>query len=368
MNTPIDPFGSPDRGALHEQLTVLADEVAPADLRDRVLASSRRATVRRRSLLATSAAVAVAAVVAGVAWAGVPAAHREQVPPAATVPVPGSGAAFDDGPYVPGGTRYLSYDGRVKLAMGGAFEAVKTEFTPPGAVCGVAVSPDRARISYVTPGNGDLIVADLDGSHPRVLHTGVSCAGGDGPVWLTAPQRILVRQLAGGPRMAVDPVSGQIGETPLKDVTGYLARSPRGLHTAYRSGNEIVVLRSEGPEVVHRVTPAGVDGNGGFSVQAVTDDGRRVVIGPAGTAAEPVRTGTRLIDTATGQEVDLPAALGFPAGAEVAAIQPANRDHLLVQMVSDAGCDLYLLDAGNRVVDHRSEPAEVRAATLLPPA
>jgi hypothetical protein len=363
---------------LPDYLADLAEEVqTPVDMRDRVLVSSRRATVRRRLLLAGSAAATVVVIASGVAWAGLPGQRtgKGQVAssssPSATAEAPRKAAPPKTAPTrtassappqagVPYRLLYLTADGGLKNADG------TTVFTPETDACGLTASPGGALIAYVTADGGgptgDLIVAGQDGSEPRIVLGDVACMGGTGPVWMPDGESLLVRQRNTGPRVVVRLDTGRTQKTPFRDVQGYLVRSPSGNFFAYQEDDTIVVARPDGT-VVHRRPHGDETPTGGFSVQGVSDDGSRVVVGMNNTDPGFVRNGFRLVDMTTGRNLRLPVPVS-PPGPERVAIHPLGGNRLLIR--SDGR--LHLVSGDGRVLGNSTEPAALRNATLLPPS
>ncbi|MFC4071324.1 TolB family protein [Actinoplanes subglobosus] len=348
---------------LPEHLADLADEVmAPVDMRDRVLASSRRATVRRRALLAGSAAAAVLVIASGVAWAGLPGPSRDTpvevaAPSSPPAPLP---SLVQTGPAVtlPERLFFLAADGRLQLLRD--LDTVTTLFTPAGDTCGLTVTPEGTRIAWVVAdgggATGDLVVAEPDGGHRRTVITGVACTGGNSPVWMPGGRQLLIRQGNAGPRVLVDTVTGATSATAFRHVTGYLAWSPAGSRVAYRDGGDIVVARPDGSEE-RRVAHRDESPTGGFSVQGVTDDGLRVIVGMQNSDPDLIRSGFRLVDTGSGRDVELPAG----AGGKQVQIRPAADGFLLLR----AGGRARVIGPDADIHVEWTEPAILRTATLL---
>jgi hypothetical protein len=365
---PMDPFRSPARGALHDYMADLAEEVTLVDLRDRVRTSSRRATVRRRVLLTSSAAVAVVAIAAGVAWAGQPRQGGHEVNPATSEsPVPSAApssppsSASSTAP-MPQRLFYLSLTGKLLRKDGGEL------FAPRTKSCGLVLSPDRNRIAYVVAdgggATGDLIVARPDGTGKKTVLHDVTCTGGNSHGWLPGSRKILLRQGNTAKRVVVDVQTATISESPLATVNDYLAWSPNGDYVAYAENGEIVVARPDGT-VVHRVAHGEETPTGGFSVQGVTDDGQRVVVGMMNSDPGFVRAGFRVVDVVRGTNIAL--AVVPEESILGAAIHPLPGNNLLVRIEAGSGHKLYLVGADGQVLDSRTEPAGLRTATLIAP-
>jgi TolB protein len=361
---------------LHDHLTELAEEVTPVDLRDRVLAASHRSTVRRRVLTASSAAVAVVAIAAGVAWAGLPQPKPGPVVPAVSespdhspTPAPSISSSrpsvstsktMKPPPEVnlPPRVYYLDEaSGKVRTSAG-------IVLTAPSS-CGLMLSPDHSRVSYVdnTDGHfaGDLIVAGVTGGGRRTVLHDVACSGGRQPMWLADSQRLFITygRGAASKRGVVDVRTGKVSSTPFKDVEDYVTWSPDGSYVAYAEAGKIVVARPDGT-VVHRVTHGDETGSGGFAVTGVTDNGRRVVVGGMNTDPGVARDGITVVDLETGRDVALPPPLGQVAKFDLdILVTPENR--LLVRHSTK----LYLVGPDGKVLDTRTEPSSLRDSQIL---
>ena len=356
MNMPVNPSRPQPRGALHDYLTELAGQVHGVDLRDRVRVSSRRLRIRRRILTSAAAAVAVVAVVSGIAWAGQPAARTARTPPAAAPPstAPAPWAKLP---------RKLYYQGPgVHYSLMRWDSTARTLFTAPVPACGLYLSPDGRRVVWVaTDGGGltgKLMIAGSDGSGRRTLLANVACTAENVPVWLPDSAHLLIRLGNDGQRRMID-VDGEVRATPLDGTVGDLAWSPSGTFVAYQEDGKIVVARPDGT-VAHRVAHGDETPTGGFTVQGVSDDGRRVVVGMRPSDPGQVRTGSRLVDMVTGRYVTVP-----HTSVNDGAIYPAPGNTLLVRQDQAGQQRVYLIGADLRVIDTRAEPASLKDAMLL---
>jgi hypothetical protein len=333
---------------LQDYMAELAEEVRPVDLRDQVLASSRRATVRRRVANGVAASVVALAVAGGIAWAQRPAPLENQVPPA--TPATTSTARLPDKLF------YLAYvDGRHSLkVLEGATS--RNLFSPPANSCGLTVSPDGRHAVWVTSA-GELMAAAPAGTNARALLSEVTCSGATAVHWLPASTHVLVNR---GPTMvSVEIATGSVGDHD--GASPYYAWSPNGKFIAEEQTGEIIVMRPGG-EVVHQVAYVSETPYGGSDVQSVSDNGRYVVMGLRNTDPQRIGTGYRLVDATTGANVDLPDE-AVPAGSKQAALYPARGNRLLVRSEGR----LHLLGPDLKMIDSRPEPADLRTATLLPP-
>jgi hypothetical protein len=259
---------------------------------------------------------------------------------------------------------YLSREGGLQRLTGTTATPV---FQPPGVSSGLTVSPGHDWIAYVTADGsgalGDLVVSVADGSNPRTVLHGVACTGGNGPVWLPDAQEMLVQRSDNAPREVVDVFTGGISSTSFRTVTGYLTWSPYGDYAAYADGGSIVVAGADGT-VVHRVRHGGLTSTGGFSVQGVSDDGRRVVLGTRDTDPGSIRTGFQVVDATTGQDVRVSAELKLPDPKQ-AAVYFSTAGGILVRVPSGNGHTLYMLTPAGSIMDSRTEPAVLGTATLI---
>jgi hypothetical protein len=347
---------------LHTSMAALAEEVLVVDLRNRVLTSSHRTTVRRRILVAAAAAVATVAAASCVACAGV---SQGAIAPAPTVAAEPSRGALKNAVRVPRRLFYLGNERELQRLDGSTTSPM---FEARTRSCGLTVSPDRTRIAYVISdgggATGDLVVAGLTGSGRRTVLTDVSCMGGNSPLWLPGSRQLLLTQGNGAPRTVVDVATRRVGATPLKNVRGYVAWSANGSYVAYAETGKIVVARRDGT-VVRRVAHGDESPAGGFSVQGVSGDGTRVVAGVRNTDPGFVRTGKTVVDLRTGDTVPLPRSIA-PKDPFQAAIYFLPDDNLLVRVVKGKIHMLYAVSPAGQVRDSRAEPSGLRTVKLLP--
>lgn len=397
MNAPADPNRPRSSGSLGAYLADLADEVRPVDLRDRVRTSSHRLAVRRAALASTSL-VAVVAVASGIAWAGLPGFRGVDGPPAgggSTGPVPATsapaspsatpsgspptgtptgnppaGSGATDRPVwndLPGTLYYLSSSGAGQRVDALTGDAVRTVFSVKGPSCGLAVSPDHTKVAWATTDGGgspgDLVVARVDGTDRRTVLRGVSCTGGNAPFWLPDSGRLLVAQGNLANRVLVDTETGAVRQTPLAGVREYVAWSPNGRYVGYNQDGKIVVARPDGT-VLRRTAHGPETPVGGFSVQGVSDDGRRVVVGVRNTDVQQIRSGFRLVDTVTGENLALPDGVASDSLRQTG-IYPLAGGQLLVRTRNGSRNTLHLISASGKVRAQRVEPAALAGSTLL---
>jgi hypothetical protein len=353
---------------LADQLARIADEVRPADLSARVRVASRRARRRRRAAVAATVVVAALAIASGLAGAGWP--TPDDTPHVTVVDLAPASAAPSSAPSPTAAKADLFYLARfgpavrVELLRGTDVSAVLDLSSP---VCGLTVSPDHRLIAWTAAdpagtGVGPLMVAHPGADDARKVLDAVRCTGGDMPSWLPGSTRMLVSPAPAGGGRIVDVATGQTSDTHLASLGAYPSWSPNGRYIAFTENGEIVVVRAADGATVHRVAhqPAS------FSVQGVSDDGRRAVLGPRDTDPDATRSGDRIVDTVTGAEVRLPATIASPDAVR-AEVHPAAGDRTLVRIVGDREVTLYLVDEAGKVLDRRAEPSILQSATLLFP-
>lgn len=363
-----------DDVTLDDLMAGLAAEVGP---HERVRSSSRRLTARRSA--ATGAAVFAAVVaVAGGVWAVIPQGGSGPARPAASPapsPVPARPTGDPAGPAtyvvnrpvwtsIPDTRYHVDFDGQshLRVLSGGA---ARTVLTPKTGGCALAVSPDGSRLVWGTSdggGPGDLVVASADGSRQRTLLRGISCQGGNGPFWLPDSRHLLVSRSDEPGRVLVDVTTAAVSGTPLAGTDGYVAWSPSGTVVAYQQENTIVVARPDG-SVIRRVTHGDETPAGGFSLQGISDDGRRAVVGFNNTDPTQVRSGFRLVDTVTGKNLALPKGIP-PSGEQKPALYPLAGGQLLVRAPQGGTHRLYLVAADGTIRDRVAEPASLAGSAL----
>jgi hypothetical protein len=264
---------------------------------------------------------------------------------------------------VPAALYYQAAGAHYALRRLADYRSVRTTYMPPGTVCGLYLSPDGRRVAWVAVdgggATGDLIVAGSDGQGRRTLLTNVVCTAENVPVWMPDSIGLLIQQDYQAPRRLVDVDTGEVHASPLAATQGDIAWSPNGEFVAYQDNGRIVVARPDGT-IVHRVAHGDETPTGGFTVQGVADDGRRVVVGMRPSDPGQVRTGFRLVDVVTGKNLTVP-----HATANDAAIYPGPGNTLLVRSGAKDGHHLYLIGADGAVLDQRAEPPSLGEATLL---
>jgi hypothetical protein len=377
----MKPFSAQPGDALTRHLDALANDVRNVDLRDRVHAASRRITARRRIAVASAAAAAVMAVGSGVAFTGLPLTHRDPDRPAgidSTVPAiaptnsPSTTTTVTVDNAIPPTLYYQvarpTADGLRYDLWWWAGNESKLQFTPPGPACGMVLSPDARTVAWVTVTDkpdsaGELWVSSLDGNVQRRLLFDATCAGPVIPKWLDS-ETLLVVQSGNYLPQLIDVHGGKAADSAFAPGIADLVLSPEGQFAAYSADGKIVVCRPDGT-VIRRIAHQDQTSTGGFALQGISDDGRRLVLGPKSRTPGHARTGSHLVDTFTGRNI------GLPRGVETrnalpTEIHPMPGNHLLVRVNEGRRNKIYLLDATDTILDTRTEPASLHQAVLLP--
>ncbi|WP_433294655.1 hypothetical protein ACQP2F_33685 [Actinoplanes sp. CA-030573] len=379
MNPPTDPARTGPRVALHDYMDQLAGEVSNVDLRDRVHAASRRATVRRRVAVGAAAALAVIAVASGIAVAGLPSAQRDRgtpvvgttTPPAPTRPIttetPAGWSELPPTLYYQ--VRHDQGDTSRYDLWWSDFQTSEQQFRPPGKACGMFLSPDMTTVAWVavddTPGaTGDLWISGLDGNAPRRLAYDVTCTGMSYPRWFDDTDLVFWKEL-GGRATVVETRTGKTADAGFPaDVTD-LVFSPNARYAAYGQDGKVVVCRADGT-VIRRFAHGDETPTGGFTLQGISDDARTVVLGMNPSDPGHVRSGFRLVDTISGRNLELPKILKVtnPLSTE---IYPAPGNQLLVRVDLGSHKRVFLLGEDGTVIDSHGELESLKDAQLLPP-
>lgn len=361
---------------LDELMNDLAQQVRVVDLSDRVRASSRRLTIRRHVMTAAAGITALAVASGLIVTLNLRPDQRTTPPPAATAttsaPSPSpAGTALRLTPVerpawkdIPGTLRYVTFDGQTHLWTLRDGTAAET-FTPETGGCAMAVSPDGTRLMWGTSdgaSTGDLVVARIDGTRPQTIMRNIACGGGRGPYWLPDSRHLLVLQDGEPGRVLVDVTTGAVSATTLAASESYVAFSPSGTTMAYQDGTTIVVARPDG-SVIRRVEHGDETPTGGFSLQAISDDGRRAVLGYRNTDPTQIRSGFRLIDTTTGKNLATPAGAG--SSTEKPSIYLLQGGKALIRAPKGNTSELILTSANGTVLDRRTEPAALAGKDLI---
>ncbi len=385
------------RSSLHD----LADVAQPADMYERAMHRSRR-IARREAAIGTGAAVVVLAVLTSGLWR-LPHGNHTDAPLAvgshSTVSATPSwsatsatrNAAPTDSPEeqaaqvrppqdeaqprktsrtakprsrtladLPGHVFYRERDADpdvVRLSPGRG----TSEVVLPDAPSSVGISPDGARIAYVT--DGKLLVSDSDGTEQVAANV---ITADQAPVWSPEGNRLLV--MVDAPSV-LDLTSGSL--TPLPDglTTGQHFRwSGDGSKLVYATTHCGLEVAASDDETGTTVPVLGdtqpqdnPDGLAACKPTSVDATGLRVTV-PLQTTGEST-TGTdtadAVIDTATGKPQVLPV-----EGTVVGAVFDPEGN-LLVRTKDDDGTTLSLFAPDRTLRVQASEPASVRDLDLL---
>jgi hypothetical protein len=335
-------------------MSQLADEVVPVDLRDRSLTTARSIGVRRAAF-ATSAAVAILLAAAGTAIAFRP-TNQNAVPPGGP-----TGSVTEAPPPITldSTVYYLVRTGdqlQVRSFAGGRIgqhHTVTARADDPCVENSLVVSPDGGSVAWVSGTGPDsvrgvLTVARLDGTNQHTVDT-IVCELDD-TNWTPDPLRLRATA-QGATRVDVDPATGATVPAP-QDFSVWSANRAYRAYQATSGGRPLVVEDASG-QSVHRVDYTGDNQTCGYSIRALSDDGRHVIIGDCNTDPDRVLFGRVLLDTVTGRPVDLPdpdaTVLGFAGG----------------NVVLRTATGLVLVDPSGRVLDRVAAPAEVTRAEII---
>ncbi|GAA2649044.1 TolB family protein [Paractinoplanes durhamensis] len=394
---------APRDDGLRESLRELADEVAPADMYDRVVHRSRR-IARREAAVGTVAALAALGLLASGLWR-LPAGDdphrsplalvssssptREPAPepmPSATPPAAASGqyagrlsttpARRKNRPQVsastatpqsralrdlPGHVFYQESGSRpdvVRLspADGGAKTVLADAPSPVG------ISPDGDRIAYAL--DGALLIGETGSPETEQVATGVSTAA-QAPVWSPAGDRLLVD--------ANSPAILQVESGVLTPLAGALAAgqhlrwSGDGLKLVYATAYCSLKVTADGSDAVvpvfgDRQPVDNPDGLAACKLTSVDSTGSHVTVplqttGDIGTASPD--TADAVVDTITGDLMALPV-----AGSVVGAVFDPDGN-LLVRTRASGRTTLSLFSVTGDLRVQAAEPAAVRDLDLL---
>jgi TolB protein len=372
---------------LRHDLADLASEVEMVDLRDRAVRTSRRMGARRAIITGTAAVVLLAGGTAAFLRLG----PHQAAPPAAPTPsaaatrspTPGpSQSAPTDfnfpappasasklGPWTsspadafPGTALFFagvpSNTYAVQVLANGAMHTSSLGYLDPGTSCilnTIVFSPDGTHVAWIRgnnqgPNSGQLVSTNLTTLRASAVAESASC--GISPVWQSNSRSVDFARSngAGNNPPTQTKVSLDSGETTpgRQDLLTYHAFVPGFL--AYPKGGDIVV-ENAGGVVVHRVPYTGWPV--GFSVQALSYDGRYVGVNFRNTDPDRVETVARVVDMVAGKEIELP----VPTGQTMVNLQFVPDGGLVMQTTTPAGSTLLRFDRTNTVV----------AQTTLPP-
>ncbi|UQU64446.1 hypothetical protein COUCH_36750 [Couchioplanes caeruleus] len=378
-------------GPLHDSLSELADSVLPIDLYERSLRRSRRIG-RREAAVGTGAAVVALGLLGSGLWQmpqpsgdssprGVAAAPLNPSPGATGAPQGDAGPApiqsltpgrttsrpHRPRPQAPASTRPRSTSlaalpGQVFYQDAGT-KADLVRLTRDGdprtvlsaPFSAVGVSPDGARVAYVT--EGQLMVVDTAGGEPQQVYAGTA-SDAQAPAWSPDGGRLLID--------ATDP-------GVLDVATGALTPLPTGLD------GEHFRWSGDGTTLVYATTScrlevAGVNAQTGTPVPATQDTGGAAACRPVSVdstgdlvtvrteqagAADTDAPADAVLDTSTGETVDLPV-----PGTVIGAVFDA-QGNLLVRSVQRGRTRLSLFDPGFTLLLRAKEPAALKDLDLV---
>ncbi|NYF56090.1 hypothetical protein [Micromonospora purpureochromogenes] len=380
---------------LRLDLTDLAEEVTPVDLRDRALRTSRRIGIQR-AIATSAAAVVLFGAATGTAFAILPNRGADPIPgttpsvtaspsptasptpspsgsPSIAPPAtstssqPASSASFGRlhyGPFTPGGsdTAHL-----YSWTPGG--NPVRRLALPVNpAQLNAAVSPDGRRVAWVEDG-GALWTSALDGSGKRKLHDLVDnmCWS---PTWSPNSRQLTVRLGA---------ADGSYSEAGLLDVSSGTFTEVAGFegcHPVWAANGTVAFADgSNGTVVVTDRTGAGrrtIPGLGSkgsryvcFDVASISPDGRRIALfridrdGTYGDAARDLIVNA-VLDTRTGKEISLP--LG---GRELRQAYFQADGSLVARVRSGGRYTLILVDKAGKKVAEKAEPSSLASMQII---
>ncbi|MET8153370.1 hypothetical protein ACIBSW_26490 [Actinoplanes sp. NPDC049668] len=372
---------------LRDELRDLADVVVPADLYERSLARSRRIG-RREAAIGTTAAVVALALLGSGLWrlpkgpepappvaaapAG-PSASAPVIPPAPQTAGPGEvigGTSAPDRPRprsstssprstslvdVPGQIFYADAedDGRLVRLTGAGNPS--TVLSASNSAAGV--SPDGSRIAYVT--DGTLMVAETGGQATRQVYAGTASAE-QAPAWSPDGGRLLIDAADPG---VLDVATGRLDP---------LAEGLEGRHFRWSGDGTTLVYATPGCGLevaagtdAQSGTPvpdqSGTDGRAAcrpVSVDA-TGDLVAVQLGPTAAAQPDEAPADAIVDTVTGDIVDLPV-----TGKIIGAVFDPDGN-LLVRSKKNGKTRLWLFSPDFTLLVQAREPSKLKGLDLL---
>ncbi|MGC4894326.1 hypothetical protein [Micromonospora sp. DT31] len=383
---------------LRFDLADLAEEVAPVDLRDRALRTSRRLGIQR-AVATSAAALVVLAAATGTALAIRP---NSQAPapagPSVTVTAPpaepsrtpsaepSSTPSNKPDDTVTGGSSADVTFGRMVYVPSevpnGASSAstVRLQSWRPGddpvrllsvpvqaALLNVVASPDGKRAAWVDD-TGAVWVSALDGSGPRKLRDGVDdmCWS---PVWLPNSQQLVVRLTgAGGNRDTgvLDASSGKF--TKVTSFDGCHAVFAANGTLAFADGSDgTIVLTDRNGKARRTIPDLGTKGSRyvTFDLSSLSPDGRRIALfridrsGTYGDAARGLLVNA-VLDTRTGKEVALPL-----DGRQLSQVFFQPDGSMVVRVRSGGGYAVILVDAAGNKIAEQVEPSSLRNMQIV---
>jgi hypothetical protein len=375
---------------LRDALNGRADEVHPADLRDRVLRTSRQLGLRRLAT-AVAGAAAGAVLIAVTAASALPDGTPTVVPgesptgnpTGAPSQYPGMGITLTPQPGI--GTLFFLEDAatttsttlRLMSWEPGSAQPKARFSLPRDAAANANVSPDGRWVSWVTGSDGTLHLGDLrDQRSDRVLRSSV-----DGqlfePVWSRDSKKLLVS------------VDGRVGLVEIGN--GQFAPLPTNLdgarHAAWAAdGSAIGYVTADGAVMIAK--PDGSDQKRVANLDALAAGGRRIIgvqslsvsgkpewglwialyVGPPGSNADAGRSllSNAMINSGDGHEIGVVGERGryLPFQASFRPSQGfGNSSHVLRRVDNQRGIEL--LGGNGEFFAGSDEPAALRGYLLL---
>ncbi|WFE50978.1 hypothetical protein [Micromonospora sp. WMMD1155] len=237
------------------------------------------------------------------------------------------------------------------------------------ALTNATVSPDGRRAAWVEE-NGDLWVADVDGSGRRKLGEGADNNCGS-PAWLPNSRQLTVRLnpaagASAGARL-LDVSSGVYSELPVFDGCHAVWAADGTLAFADGTSGGVVITDRTGAD---RRTIPGLGGKSSeyvcFDIASLSPDGRRLALFRIDRDSETYGDAGRdlianaVLDTRTGKAVTLP--LG---GRQMRQVFFQPDGSMVVRLRGDDSYTLLLVDDNGKKVGEQPEPASLRNMQIL---
>jgi TolB protein len=372
---------------LHAELRCLADVVAPVDLYERSLRRSRRIG-RREAAVGTGAALVALGLLGSGLWQ-LPSAAPEAARSSAAAPagspaplpaIPPPSASADREPR-PEPTRNVrpqrprppvsasaqarstslaALPGQAFYAEAGRLVRLDREGEPDTVLSAphstVGVSSDGSRIAYVT--GGTLMVVETGGGDPRQVYAGTASAE-QAPVWSPNGDRLLIDAADPG---VLDVATGRLTPLPSGLDGQHYRWSGDGSTLVYATGDcGLAVAEPDaqsGTPVPEQSATTGAAACRPVSVDA-TGDLVTVQLAPPASAAPDEAPADAVLDTVTGDIVDLPV-----TGKIIGAVFDAEGK-LLVRSVRDGKTRLWLFAPDFTLLMRAREPAALSDLDLI---
>ncbi|MGW4498520.1 hypothetical protein ACWENR_07875 [Micromonospora sp. NPDC004336] len=378
---------------LRLDLAALADDVSPADLRDRALRTSHRLGVQR-AVATSAAAVVMLGAATGTAFALMP-RDDGPAPVPATTPsttstptprvTPPTTTASPDAAVSSGAVGPTATIGRVFYGPqpGGAGPERLWSFRPGSepvrllsvpvraAIANAVVSPDGERVAWVDD-SSYLRVADVDGTDARVYRGNLVEQDCWTPTWAPDSRRVTVSRVVS----AEPSVVTEVGVVELS--TGKFTRigDLRGCHPLWSADGKVLAFPdgSSGRVVLtdqHGRKSRSIPNVGGnadrscFDVASLSPDGSRIALrlrGPDEESGDVAREldVNAVLDTRTGRKVDLE--LG---GRKLLQAYFQTDGTLVARARAGDHNVLVLLDGDGRKISEVPEPTALKGQQIL---